>query len=43
MSNAQNIYQNNFGDIGTKIDEKNQQFGTPLRPYKGGEGGEICT
>jgi hypothetical protein len=27
VSNAQNIYQNNFGDIGTNIDEKNPQFG----------------
>jgi hypothetical protein len=29
MSNAQNIYQNNFGDIGTRIGDKNSQFGTP--------------
>jgi hypothetical protein len=29
MSNAQNIYQKHFGDIGTKIDEKNPQFGPP--------------
>jgi hypothetical protein len=39
MSDAQNIYQNNFGDIGEKIDEKNPQFGNPYR--RGG--GEICT
>ena len=37
MSNAQNIYQKTFGDIGTKIDEKNPQFGTPpIDPYRGG-------
>lgn len=33
MSNAQNIYQKYFGDIVTKIDEKNSQFGpTPIDP-----------
>ena len=37
MSNTQNTYQNNFGDIGTKIDETNIQFGTPphIDPYIG--------
>ena len=35
MPNAQNIYQKSFGDIGTKIDEKNLQFGTPSRPIHG--------
>ena len=30
IPNDQNIYQNNFGDIGTNIDEKNPQFGPPL-------------
>jgi hypothetical protein len=35
MSNAQNIHQKHFGDIGTKIDEKNPQFGTaPIDPYR---------
>jgi hypothetical protein len=36
MSNAQNIHQKNFGDIGTKIDGKNAQFEPPIDPYKGG-------
>jgi hypothetical protein len=36
MSNAQNIYQKLFVDIGTKIGEKNPQFGPPFL-----EGGEI--
>jgi hypothetical protein len=27
MSNAQNIYHENFGDIGTKIEGKNPHFG----------------
>jgi hypothetical protein len=42
MSNPQNIYQNNFGDIGTKIAEKNPQFGPHIDPYMGG-GSEINT
>ena len=29
IPNDQNVDQKNFGDIGTKIDEKNPQFGTP--------------
>ena len=41
MKSAQNIYQKSFGDFGTKIDEKNQQFGTPidLGLFFFGEGG----
>ena len=38
MSNAQNTYQKTFGDIGTKIDEQNPQFGIPLQNRIGGEG-----
>ena len=39
MANAQNIHQKHFGDIGTKIDKKNLQFGPPLYidPYMGVE------
>ena len=45
MANAQNIHQKHFGDIGTNIDEKNPQFGTPpIDPYRrGGVVFEICT
>jgi hypothetical protein len=32
MSNALNIHQTNVCDIGTKIDRKNPQFGTPYIP-----------
>ena len=32
MSSAQNIYRKKFGDIGTRIDEKNPQFDPPHRP-----------
>ena len=45
MSNAQNIYQKYFGDIGTKIDGKKSTILTPIYPYLGmsvcGKGGEI--
>ena len=33
MLNAYNSYQNNFDDIGTKIDENKSNF--PYRPYEG--------
>jgi hypothetical protein len=45
MSNAQNIYQKYFGDIGTKIVGKKSTILTPIYPYLGmsvcGKGGEI--
>jgi hypothetical protein len=40
MLNVQNIYQKHFGDIETKIDEKNPQFEPPIDLY-GGRGGKI--